>query len=210
MKEYDYENKTNQLIGAIFLTVGAVLLTTALVVAIVFMVAYNDMVDAREDVNLAESNVEANMQSRAELIPDLVTVVRAAAKHDEKIFSLISDAESALRTSLGSGKLDEITQANNELSKQINNFISFVAREYPDLTAGENYATLMGQLEGSVNRIKIAREEYNAKVSDYNRIVEKAPYCFIAQAFGFEPKEAFAADKEAEKMNLVDMGLEDD
>ena len=75
MKEYDYENKTNQLIGAIFLTVGAVLLTTVLVVAIVFMVAYNDMVDAREDVNLAESNVEANMQSRAELIPDLVTVV---------------------------------------------------------------------------------------------------------------------------------------
>lgn len=209
MKEYDYESKKNQLIGAIFLTVGGVLLTTVLVVAITFMGVYNDLIDAQEDVNLAESNVEADMQRRAELIPDLVTVVRAAAKHDEEIIASISEAESALRASLGSGNLDEISQANNELSKQINNFISFVAREYPDLTAGNNYTILMGQLEGSVNRINISREEYNAKVSDYNRAVEKAPACFIAKAFGFEPKEAFAADKEAEKMNLVDMGLDD-
>ena len=70
MKEYDYESKKNQLIGAIFLTVGGVLLTTVLVVAITFMGVYNDLIDVREDVNLAESNVEADMQRRAELIPD--------------------------------------------------------------------------------------------------------------------------------------------
>lgn len=208
MKDYDFENKKNQWIGAAFLAIGGVLATTVLVVTIVFFSVYNGLVDAREDVNLAEANVETMMQRRLELIPDLVEVVKSCAKHEEDIFANIAAAESALSASLGSGNPDEITQANNELSKQINNLIVF-ARDYPTVTAGEQYTTLMGQLEGSVNRITIAREEYNEKVSNYNREVEKAPACFIAQAFGFKTREAFAADKEAEKMNLVDMGLDD-
>ncbi len=209
MNDFDYENKRNQWLGAMFLAAGGVFACIVLVVTIVFITTYNGLVDAREDVNLAQSNVEAMMQRRLELIPDLVEVVKSYTKHEEKVFADIAAAESALSASLGSGNPDEITQANNELSRQINNLNMFARREYPTLTAGEQYTTLMGQLEGSVNRIAIAREEYNGKVSEYNRLVEKAPGCFIAQMFGFQTKEPFAADKEAEKTNLVDMGLDD-
>ncbi len=204
MRNYDYENRGHQFFGAIALSVIGVFALVVIVVGFVFMGTYNNLVDAREDVNLAQANVQTMMQRRLELIPDLVEVVEAAAGHEEKVFGDIAAAEAALTKSLDSGNAQEISEANNKLSEEINNLI-VLARDYPTLTAGEQYTSLMDQLEGSVNRISVARESYNEMVSDYNRMVEKAPACFIARAFGFDTMETFAADEAAEQTNLVHM-----
>lgn len=204
MRNYDYENRGHQWLGAIALSVIGVFVLVVSVVGFVFMGSYNDLVDAREDVNLARANVQTMMQRRLELIPDLVEVVEAAAGHEEKVFGDIAAAEAALTKSLDSGDNAEITEANNKLSEEINNLI-VLARDYPTLTAGQQYTSLMDQLEGSVNRISIAREAYNEEVSSYNRKIDKAPTCFIASAFGFEHMEEFEADEAAEQTNLVHM-----
>lgn len=203
-EDYDFESKKNQWIGAIVLGLIGVVLTAVIVVAIVFFTTYNNMVDAREDVNLAEANVETQMQSRLELIPDLVEVVKFHANHKEKVFAEIANAEANLTACMGTGDTAMISDANNELSKQINNLI-VLARDYPDLTDSKEYVSLMDQIEGSVRRIAVARETYNGEVSDYNRMIAKAPMCFVANMFGFEKKEEFVADKEAEKTSMVHM-----
>lgn len=202
MRNYDYENKGHQWLGAIALSIMGVFLCVVLVVGIVFVTTHNNLVDAREDVNLARANVQTMMQRRLELVPDLVEVVQAAAGHEEKVFGDIAAAEAALATSLESGNADEITQANNKLSEEINNLV-VLARDYPTLTAGQQYTSLMDQLEGSVNRISVAREEYNVQVNDYNRMISKMPASFIARTFGFELMEEFEADEAAEQTNLV-------
>lgn len=204
MGNYDYENRGHQWLGAIALGTIGVLVLTIFIVVMVFMTTYNGLVDAREDVNLARANVQTMMQRRLELIPDLVEVVEAAAGHEEKVFGDIAAAEAALTKSLDSGNNAEITKANNKLSEEINNLI-VLAREYPTLTDGQQYTSLMDQLEGSVNRISIARESYNVEVSNYNRTIDKAPTCFIARAFGFTAMEEFEADEAAEQTNLVHM-----
>ena len=204
MKKFDTESKGYQWFGAMALAVMACFLCTVLVVVIVFMSTYNNLVDAREDVNLAQTNVQTMMQRRLELIPDLVEVVKAAADHEEKVFGDIAEAEAALTRSLESGNAQEINDTNSKLSEEINNLI-VLAREYPTLTAGQQYTSLMDQLEGSVNRITIARESYNTMVSEYNRMIAKAPTCFIANSFGFGPMEEFEADEAAEQTNLVNM-----
>lgn len=204
MRNFDTKSKGYQWIGAAILASFAVLLCTVFVVGIVFLTTYNDLVDAREDVNLAKTNVQNMMQRRLELIPDLVEVVEAAAGHEEKVFGDIAAAEAALSTCLESGDAKQISEANTKLSEEINNLIVF-ARDYPTLTAGTQYTSLMDQIEGSINRISIAREKYNEMVSEYNRKVDKAPGCFIARAFGFTAMEEFEADKAAEQTNLVHM-----
>lgn len=203
MSKFDTESKAYQWIGAAILGFIGVFVCIVSVVGIVFMTTYNDLVDAREDAKLAQANVQTMMQRRLELIPDLVEVAEAAAGHEEKVFGDIAAAEAALSRSLESGNTEEISEANNQLSKEINNLTVLLARDYPTLTAGQQYTSLMDQLEGSVNRISIAREAYNEKVSEYNRMISKAPACFIASAFGFTPMEEFKADEAAEQTNLI-------
>lgn len=199
----NYENNGNMM-GTITLAIIGILALVVVIVGGTFMFTYNDLVDAREDVNLARSNVQTMMQRWLELIPDLVEVVEAAAGHEEKVFGDIAAAEAALTKALETGNNGEITEANNKLSEEINNLI-VLAREYPTLTAGQQYTSLMDQLEGSVNRISVARENYNEEVSYYNRKISKAPTCFIASAFGFTSMEEFEADEAAEQTNLVHM-----
>lgn len=184
------------------------------VICILIVIAmYNGLVSLHEDVKLAESNVENMMQRRLDLIPDLVETVKAYSNHEEAVFGKIADARAALtkasdalEESLKSGDKDEITKANNEVTKQIENFTYVSVENYPELESGEQYTSLMDNLEGSVNRISVAREEYNQVVNKYNVKIKKIPGCIFAKLFGFESVEPFTADEDASKTNLVNMG----
>lgn len=202
--KYDYNNKVHQWAGAAALTIGGVFVLLLAILLITGFSTYNDMVEAREEVNLARANVENMMQRRVELIPDLLETTKASSAHDEKIVEMVSNASNAVVNSLQSGNNDEIDAANAELTLQVREFKSFMVKNYPELTAGQHYTMLMDQLEGSVNRIAVARENYNIAVSNYNTKISKMPGALFAGMFGFEKVEPFSASEEANQTNLVD------
>lgn len=163
---------------------------------------YNNLIDAKENVKLAKSNVETMMQRRLELIPDLVETVKMYTEHEEKIFDDIAQASLVLSNSWINGDPKEISEADKKVSTEINGIIS-VAKYYPELTSSTHYTALMDEFAGSVNRIATARDRYNQQVAIYNKKVNKFPGNIIAGIFGFEEMDEFEADKEAERTNML-------
>lgn len=188
-----------------WIKIGIIVLCILAYVTGAMMRTYNNLVEKEEDVNLAKSNVENMMQRRLELIPDLVQTVEAFSNHEKEVFTAISNARAELTSCLESGDVSKIGEANNELSRTINQLIA-IAEDYPELTSGQHYISLMDQLEGSVNRIAIAREDYNQAVSEYNKSIRKFPASVYATLLGFEEHEVFEADKAAEQTNMVHFG----
>lgn len=182
-----------------------------IVCVLAFLVAmaihtYNQLVERVEDVKLAESNVENMMQRRLELIPDLVATVKNFTEHEEQVFQDIDNARATLQSCLNSADLEAIEQANKELTVQVENLTKLVVEDYPDLASSKAYIALMDQLEGSANRIAVAREDYNYAVSIYNRAIKRYPEVIFAKIFGYEEIEPFTADEEAHQNNMVDFG----
>lgn len=163
---------------------------------------YNKLIDMEEDVNLAFANVQTQMQSRIEKIPDLVKVADEAAEHLETIYADISAGRSALSAAATPEELDA---ANAQITENINQFLA-VVENYPTVTASEQYTALMDSIEGAANRISVARENYNTAVSNYNRTVRRFPGSIIANMFGFETMEEFEADEAANNSSIVDFG----
>lgn len=171
-----------------------------------FVSTYNSMVDMQENVKLAEANVETMMQNRLDLIPDLVKTVKAYSNHEEQVFADIANARAALSDSFDTQDPDKISEANQEVSLQINRLTNFVVENYPTLAAGEQYTALMDEISASVNKITNARVSYNEMVGKYNKKVKKFPENILAQAFGFKEIKEFQADKAANNPNLVGFG----
>ena len=181
-----------------------ILCVLAIVVGIIIP-TYNNLVEKEENIKFAKSNVENMMQRRLELIPDLVETVKAVTLHEEKVFTEISKARKELISSLEGGEVSKISKANSELSQTINNLLA-VAEDYPDLTSGQHYISLMDQLERSVNRIAIAREDYNVAVSQYNKEIRRFPNSIFARLLGFKKYDTFEADEAARQNNMVNFG----
>lgn len=201
MSNYEnYEDKSVNVLMWIVLSVFAVIFIYAGVFVSSCVSTYNALVDKEEDVNLAFANVQSVMQSRIEKIPDLVKVADEAADHLETIYADISKSRAALSAASTPNELDE---ANTELTKNINQFLT-VVEKYPTITASEQYTALMDSIEGSANRINIAREKYNEEVSNYNRAVRKFPGSLLANLFGFHIMETFKADAKASHNSVVD------
>lgn len=163
---------------------------------------YNNLVDMEEDVNLAFANVQSVMQNRIEKIPDLVKVADEAAEHLETIYADIADGRSALSDA---STPEELDAANAQITENINQFLA-VVENYPTITASEQYTALMDSIEGAANRINVARENYNAAVSKYNRVVRRFPGSLLANIYGFDTIEPFEADEEAKQNSVVNFG----
>ena len=167
---------------------------------------YNELVEMQEEVNREQANIKAAMRRRIELIPDMVKVVSAEVDHKEKIFEEVSSASRALSEVFLSGSVQEISNANYEFSLAINELIIY-SRDYTEVYDSREFSSLIVQLESSVNRINVARQNYNEVVTEYNKKVRMFPGMLIAKLFGFETIEPFAEDEAAEEqINLVDFG----
>lgn len=172
----------------ILLIIGAIVLF----VGMIFMGSYNGLVSEQEKVNQAQSNIEVMLQRRADLIPNLVSTVKGYTKHEEKVFTDIANARAALNTSINSGDIEKMSQANDELSQTLSRLL-VVVENYPTLSADKHYTELMDQLEGTENRISIARKEYNEVVNKYNTHIRSFPTNILAGMFGFEKAKLFEA-----------------
>ena len=166
------------------------------VVAIFFYATYNGFVNREEGLKSAWSNVETQYQRRADLIPNLVNTVKGYAAHETQTLNEVTEAR-ARATSINLSaddltpeKLAEFQQAQALVRSALGRLIA-VSESYPDLKANQNFLELQAQLEGTENRIAVARKDFNAAAQQYNVSVRRFPANLVARMFGFGQKPYF-------------------
>ena len=168
------------------------------VVAIFFYATYNGFVNKEEGVNAAWSNVETQYQRRSDLIPNLVNTVKGYAEHESQTLSEVTEARArATSINLTAGELTperlaQFQQAQADVRSALGRLIA-VAESYPDLKANQNFIELQSQLEGTENRIAVARKDFNDAARRYNVAVRRFPSNLVAGLFGFDQKPYFEA-----------------
>ncbi len=163
---------------------------------------YNKMVTLDEATKTAWSNVETQYQRRADLIPNLVSTVKGYAAHEESTLQAVIEARSKATSvnlsleNITPEKIAEYQKAQSAVTSALGRLIA-VSENYPDLKANQNFLELQAQLEGTENRITVARKEFNTAVQSYNTSVRVFPANIIAMMFGFEQKPYYEADESA-------------
>jgi LemA protein len=172
---------------------------------------YNNMVSLDQNVKGSWSKVQSEYQRRADLIPNLVSTVRGAADFEKSTLEAVIGARAkATQTVIDPANLNpeniaKFQQAQGELSGALSRLLVTV-EQYPDLKANQNFRDLQTQLEGTENRIKTARNDFNESVQSYTTTIKKFPTVIFAGMFGFTEKGYFSADAGAEKAPTVDFG----
>ena len=170
---------------------------------------YNGLVENEETVESAWSQVENQYQRRADLVPNLVATVKGYATHEsETLENVISARSRATQITIDPSnvtpeQLAQYQAAQGEFSQALGRLLA-VAESYPDLKANENFRDLQSQLEGTENRIAIARQQFNDTAREYNTKVRRFPANIIASIFGFERKPYFEADEESKHAPKVE------
>jgi LemA protein len=172
---------------------------------------YNSLQQMEEQVFRAWSDVESNLQRRADLIPNLVATVKGFAAHEQETLQAVVEARAkatSVRLStgdLGSAQaMQQMQDAQGGLSSALSRLMVVVER-YPDLKANQNFLDLQNQLEGTENRINVARQRYNRAVETFNGKIRSLPYSLTnSLLLHLERKEYFKAETGAAQAPKID------
>ena len=170
---------------------------------------YNSMVELDENSTTQWANVESSYQRRADLIPNLVTVVKGYAAHEKETLSAVMEARAkATSINIDASKLDaaaiqRFQEAQQGISGALGKLM-MVSERYPDLKANQNFLELQAQLEGTENRINVERNKFNEVVGAYNKKIKKMPGKIFNMMYGFEERVRFESDKGAEKAYMIE------
>jgi LemA protein len=176
--------------------------------------SYNRVVSLSQSVDAQWANVQSSYQRRADLIPNLVSTVSGVANFEKSTLTEITQA----RASVGQVKLDpssaptdakqlaEFNKAQNQLHSALSRLL-VVSENYPQLRATSNFSELQSQLEGTENRINVARDDFNKAAMAYNSSIKSVPAVFFAGMFGFKEKPYFQAAAGAETAPKVDFNF---
>lgn len=163
---------------------------------------YNTLQQADEQVKAAWSEVLNQYQRRADLVPNLVNTVKGFAKQEQDVLLGVTNARAKVGSMQATPELindpqafQRFTQAQGELTGALSRLIA-VAESYPQLKSDANFRELQAQLEGTENRIAVARNRYIKAVQDYNVTVRSFPNNLTAMLFGFKPKPQFTVENE--------------
>ena len=181
----------------------AILIAVLAVIGIIIgMIAgsYNGLVNQQEEVENKHSVISVQLQRRADLIPNFVNTVKGYSDYEQKTYTAVTEARSAVS---GAKTAGEQAKAAEQLDSAISVWVNAVTEAYPDLKANENYKALQVELEGSENRIAVARKDYNDAAKSYNSSVRHFPKNIIAGMFGFEKVEYFEAQAGSESVPQV-------
>ena len=170
---------------------------------------YNGLVQTDQNVKGKWANVESDYQRRSDLIPNLVNTVKGAADFEKTTLEAVVNARAQATqtkidvTNLSPEKVAEFQKAQSQLSGAIGRLL-VTMEKYPELNATDAFRDLQSQLEGTENRIKVSRNDFNSAVQEYNTSVKKFPMVLFSGMFGFKEKGFFAAEAGAEKAPTVD------
>lgn len=165
---------------------------------------YNGLVNQDENVNQAWNNVQSDYQRRADLIPNLVNTVKGEANFEKSTLeNVIAARASATQMKVDAKdltpeKLQQFQANQGQLSQALGRLL-VVSENYPNLRANDAFRGLQAQLEGTENRIKVSRNDFNAAIALYNKKARSFPMNILAGAFGFKTKEGFKAEDSASK-----------
>jgi LemA protein len=180
------------------------IMVSVVLVVLGFGILYNGLVTKEESVNVAWSQVESTMRRKLDLIPNLVKVVKAYAKHEKELLTEITSLRANAHTSLASKDTAKLASLNTKLNASVMKLFA-VAENYPDLKSSEQFLQLQAQIEGSENRINITRMQFNEAVGLYNSAIRKMPQKLIASLGSFEKHTYFKAEAKAHKK--LEIGL---
>ena len=188
--------------------------TIIILVAVVGIIAfwaisgYNSLVSMDENVSNQWANVETQYQRRADLIPNLVNTVKGYAAHEKETLEGVIAARSQATqikvdpTDLTPEKLAEYQKAQGQLATALGKLLA-ITENYPDLKANQNFLELQAQLEGTENRINVARKNFNDAAKAYNTAIRRFPKNILAGMFGFDKRAYFEAAEGAEQAPQV-------
>jgi len=191
---------------------GCIALVVVLIVIVGISMAgtYNRLVTLGQETDKQWSQVENQYQRRADLVPNLVATVQGAASFEKETFTAVTEARASVgRATITPGKaptdpqaLAQYEAAQNQLGAALQRLL-VVVEKYPELKANQNFRDLQAQLEGTENRIAVARMDYNKAAQDYNTARLRFPTNLMANLFGFKEKAYFKATPGSEKAPAV-------
>ncbi len=188
---------------------GVVIGIIVILVAL-FSGTYNSLVGDREKVRTSFSNLESQYQRRTDLVGNLVNTVKGSSAFEQDTLTKVTEARSnvagiKIDNNTSQEKLQAYVDAQNQMTGALSRLIA-VAESYPDIKSTAAYQDLMSQLEGTENRIQVARSDYNEVARPYNTRLQTFPTMLIAGLFGFVQSPYFQASSGAETAPKVDFG----
>lgn len=169
---------------------------------LIFWGTHNRLVGLKVEVETQQGQIEAQLQRRFDLVPNLVSAVRGAMSQERAVFEAIADARTKYAgTQSGT---PERMEASNTFESALSRLL-VIMENYPELKSVDRVQDLMVQLEGSENRISVARQRYNESVREYNGAVRRFPTNIIAGMFGFREAVMFESVEGAKEAPKVDL-----
>lgn len=185
------------------------IIIAVIVILVIWCISsYNGLISLEENVNNQWANVETQYQRRADLIPNLVNTVKGYATHESETLEAVVAARSKATQitvdadNLTPQKLAEYQKAQGAVSSALGKLLA-IQESYPDLKANENFKELQAQLEGTENRINVARTNFNNAAKSYNVTIRRFPNSMFAGMFGFDKRSYFEAAEGASQAPQV-------
>ena len=180
-----------------------ILLVVLAILGIYFASVNNKLVKEEENVKLTWANLQTTYQRRMDLVPSLVAVVKGSTDYEKQTLQQITEARSKaaqVSVNVGAATAENFSrqeQAQAEVATSTNRAIA-VIENYPDIKSTKSFGELQSQLEGTERRIKVARNDFNGAVAQYNKLVRSFPSSLPATLFGYKTKEGFKSEVGAE------------
>jgi LemA protein len=181
-----------------------VALVVVVVLVVILVLIYNGLVQKRNRIDEANSQIQVQLKRRHDLIPNLVNAVKGYMDFEKSVLTQVTEARAAAIAAGSQGPVAQ-AQAENALTGALRSLFA-VVENYPQLKANENVLSLQEQLTTTENQISFARQHYNATVLDFNNSLQVFPNVLIAGPLGFSRREFFEAEPEAAEVPVVNLG----
>lgn len=166
---------------------------------------YNRIQSLDEQASKAQGNIEAQLQRRADLIPNLVQTVKGYAQHEEAIFTQLAQARAGVLNAVNAHDAEQMARADATMNSALGRLIA-ISESNPQLKADQNFRQLQDDLNGTENRVAVARTDYNDAVNQYNAYIRQFPQALTAKVTGAKPRKYYevsnAANREAPKVDF--------
>jgi LemA protein len=157
---------------------------------------YNKIQSLTQEVDASQGQIQAQLQRRYDLIPNLVNTVKGYATHEQEVFTKVAEARAGLGSALKSGDATQMANADVGMTAALSRLM-VVVEQYPQLKADQGFLRLQDELTGTENRIAVARGDYNNAVKQYNTLITQFPTVLTAKATGAKSKSYYTATTEA-------------
>lgn len=192
---------------------GVIGVVVAIVIAIVALLAgtYNGLVTSRENVTKKASDLQSQYQRRADLVQQAIGVVKGSSNFEQDTLTAVVEARAkatSTQIDISNASPEQIQQyqaAQNEMSGAFSRLLVTV-EQYPDIKSTQAYQDMLAQVEGTENRVNVARTDYNEAARSYNTQIQRFPTNLVAGIFGFDKSNYFEAEQGVEKAPTIDFG----